>query len=118
MENKIKINKKDMKEFRKDFKKCVKALLSYENQEVIDDCLNKLSKHIKNQKIYQDYYKVFVNTLDHVPDEGKMVFENIFNQGINVGMILTLGAILNNTGYLSDCVYDENEEEVKKIKKL
>lgn len=105
------LNKNQLREFRRDLKKCVKVLISSDDQEITSKYLDRLTEHIKKQDIYTNYYTFFEKSIASISDEGKEIFESVFNQGINIGMVLTLGALLNNTGCFSDYMFEDDDVE-------
>lgn len=114
-------------EFRKDFRKCMKALLLSEPSEKVNAYLDKLSTYAKQHELYQLSYKSFLNAFPNISEDAKNTITDVFQQGVNCGVVLILSLLINNTGYFADCVFDEDndnqehqtyKEKKEKIKKL
>lgn len=96
-------------EFRKSFRKCIKAILLSENDvnTYLDNIVEQCTKH----EVYTSSLQAFEESINEVPEEAKDMFRDIFNQGVSCGVILLISMLINNTGYFADCAFDENEQQ-------
>lgn len=95
------------KDFRKDFKKCIKAIMLSQQSDDVNKYLDKLQEYAKNHEIYSLSYNEFLKTINDLPDDGKEMISNIFKQGVSCGIVILISLLINNTGYFTDCIFDD-----------
>lgn len=93
-------------DFRKNLKKCIKAILLSEDN--VNDYLDAVVEECKKHDVYDASYNAFMESITEVPNEAKEMFTDIFKQGVSCGVILLISMLVNNTGYLADCAFEED----------